>query len=124
MEERADLKLVGTKESLFTQRIVWALKLKGIGYEFIEQDISSRSSTLLLVELNPVYKKVPVIVHLGKPLSESLVILEYIEETWPLNPLLPLDPLNRASARFWARFIDGKVIFLLTILINTRRLYY
>ncbi|OIT19836.1 PREDICTED: glutathione S-transferase U7-like [Nicotiana attenuata] len=108
MEERADLKLVGTKESLFTQRIVWALKLKGIDFEFIEQDISSRSSTLLLVELNPVYKKVPVIVHFGKPLSESLVILEYIEETWPLNPLLPLDPFDRASARFWARFIDGK----------------
>ncbi|MCD7456668.1 hypothetical protein HAX54_032724 [Datura stramonium] len=108
-EERADaLKLLGTKESIFTQRIVWALKFKGICHEFIEQDFSSRSSPLL-VELNPVYKKVPVIVHVGRPLCESLVILEYIEETWPLiNPLFPLDPFDRASARFWARFIDGK----------------
>ncbi|KAM3290659.1 glutathione S-transferase U7 [Capsicum chacoense] len=106
MEERRDVKLLGTKESIFTQRIVWALKLKGIDYAFIEQDFSSRSSPLL-VELNPVYKMVPVIVHDGKPLSESLVILEYIEETWPVNPLFPVDPFQRASARFWARFIDG-----------------
>ncbi|KAJ8572871.1 hypothetical protein K7X08_009382 [Anisodus acutangulus] len=107
MEEKADLKLLGTKESIFTQRIVWALKLKGIDYEFIEQNFINRSSPLL-EELNPVYKKVPVIVHAGKSLCESLVILEYIEETWPLNPLLPVDPFDRASARFWARFIDGK----------------
>ncbi|XP_060219203.1 glutathione S-transferase U7-like [Lycium barbarum] len=107
MEESTDLKLLGTKESIFTQRIVWALKLKGIDHEFIEQDFSSRSSPLL-VELNPIYKKVPVLVHCGKPISESLVILEYIEETWPFNPLFPVDPFERASARFWARFIDGK----------------
>lgn len=108
MEERANVKLLGTKESIFTQRIVWALKLKGICYEFVEQDFSSRSSPLL-VELNPVYKKVPVIVHDGKSLAESLVILEYIEDTWPLiNPLFPVDPFERASARFWAKFIDGK----------------
>ncbi|PHT79260.1 hypothetical protein T459_17312 [Capsicum annuum] len=107
MEERGDMKLLGTKESLFTQRIVWALKLKGIDYAFIEQDLSSRNSPLF-VELNPVYKKVPVIVHAGKSLCESLVILEYIEETWPYNPLFPIDPFQRASARFWARFIDGE----------------
>lgn len=117
MEETANVKLLGTKESIFTQRIVWALKLKGISYEFIEQDFSSRSSPLL-VELNPVYKKVPVIVHNGKSLAESLVILEYIEETWPLiNPLFPLDPFEKASARFWAKFIDGKVIFISSIII-------
>ncbi|KAH0783024.1 hypothetical protein KY290_002622 [Solanum tuberosum] len=103
-----DVKLLGTKESIFTQRIMWALKLKGICYEFIEQDFSSRSSPLL-VKLNPVYNKVPVIVHDGKSLAESLVILEYIEETWPLiNPLFPVDPFERASGRFWARFVDGK----------------
>ncbi|KAG5626100.1 hypothetical protein H5410_011318 [Solanum commersonii] len=103
-----DVKLLGTKESIFTQRIMWALKLKGICYEFIEQDFSSRSSPLL-VKLNPVYNKVPVMVHDGNSLAESLVILEYIEETWPfINPLFPVDPFERASGRFWARFVDGK----------------
>ncbi|KAF2288066.1 hypothetical protein GH714_004240 [Hevea brasiliensis] len=44
-----------------------------------------------------------------KPISESFVILEYIDETWKRNPLLPQDPHDKALARFWASFIDDKL---------------
>uniref|UniRef100_A0A5B6YWR8 Glutathione S-transferase n=2 Tax=Davidia involucrata TaxID=16924 RepID=A0A5B6YWR8_DAVIN len=101
-----DLKLLGTKESLFTYRIVWALKLKGIEYEFVEEDLFNKSP--LLLESNPIYKKVPVLIHGGKPISESLVILDYIDETWKNNPILSTDPQERAYARFWAKFVDEK----------------
>lgn len=108
---RDHLKLLGTKESLFTHRVVWALKLKGIEYEFVEVDLLNKSP--LLLELNPVHKKVPVLVHAGKPICESLVILEYIDENWKdgYYPLLPQDPLGKACARFWAKFVDEKVAF-------------
>ena len=57
----------------------------------------------------PVYKKTPLLVHDGKPLAESLIIIEYIDEVWKQNPLLPIDRYERAKARFWAKFTDDKV---------------
>ena len=115
----AELKLIASSLSLFCTRIEWALKLKGVEYEYLEEDLRNKSP--LLLSYNPVHKKVPVFVHNGKPIAESLIVLEYIEETWKDSPLLPEDPFEKAMARFWAKFADERY-FINTTFIQSSRL--
>lgn len=93
--------------SLFGMRVLIGLEEKGVTYEYQEENLDSKSD--LLLQMNPVHKQVPVLIHNGRPVSESLIILEYIEEAWPnTNPLMPSNPYDRALARFWADFLNKK----------------
>ncbi|KAI7750003.1 hypothetical protein M8C21_021221 [Ambrosia artemisiifolia] len=100
------VKLYGVEVSPFVGRVKIALNLKGIKYEYIEEDLDNKSPDL--VKYNPVYKKVPVLVHNGNPISESLVIIEYIDDVWEGLPIMPIDAYEKAQARFWANFIADK----------------
>ncbi|CAN1262707.1 Glutathione S-transferase U10 [Linum perenne] len=102
--------LYGMWGSAYVKRVELALKLKGIPYEYIEEDLNNKSPSLLTY--NPVHNKVPVLVHNGNPVAESFVILEYIDETWNTSSpkFLPQDPYKRAKVRFWADFIQHQVI--------------
>nr|XP_023920047.1 glutathione S-transferase U10-like [Quercus suber]POF00682.1 glutathione s-transferase u10 [Quercus suber] len=108
-EKQVEVVLFGTWASTFCTRVELALKLKGIPYEYVEEDLKNKSE--LLLHHNPVHKKVPVLVHNGKSIAESLIILEYIEECWNTTPkLLPEDPHQRAKVRFWANYFDQKAV--------------
>ncbi|KAK1408505.1 hypothetical protein QVD17_40339 [Tagetes erecta] len=99
------IKLYVDGRSPYVCRVQIGLNMKGIKYEMLEEDLSNKSTDLL--KYNPVYTKVPVLLHNGKPISESRVILEYIDDVWKLGvPILPKDPYEKADARFWAKFID------------------
>ncbi len=100
--------LLDTWVSMFGTRARIALAEKGVRYEYKEQDLQNKSP--LLLQMNPIHKKIPVLIHNGKPICESLIIVEYIDEVWKDKaPLLPSDPYQRAQARFWADFVDNKV---------------
>ncbi|CAH8258163.1 unnamed protein product [Arabidopsis lyrata] len=107
-EKKSKVTLHGTWISPYSKRVEIALKLKGILYEYVEEDLQNKSESL--IQLNPVHKKIPVLVHDGKPVAESLVILEYIDETWMNSPrFFPEDPYERAQVRFWVSYINQQV---------------
>ncbi|VAH00450.1 unnamed protein product [Triticum turgidum subsp. durum] len=105
-----ELKLLGTWASPWVSRVKLALLLKGLSYENVEQDLNNKSD--LLLASNPVHKKVPVLIHNGKPICESVVILEYIDDAYgTVGPsFLPVDPYERAIAQFWVDYIDQKLV--------------
>lgn len=95
--------------SMFGMRTMIALEEKGVKYEYREEDVINNKSPLLL-EMNPIHKKIPVLIHNGKPVCESIIQIQYIDEVWSdKNLFLPTDPYQRAQALFWADFIEKKV---------------
>ncbi|XP_057485130.1 glutathione S-transferase U18-like [Actinidia eriantha] len=108
----ASVKLIGGRPSPFVNRVQIALNLKSVDYDFLEETFGSKSE--LLLKSNPVHKKIPVLIHNDKPICESLIIVQYIDEVWASGPsILPSDPYNRAIARFWGAYIDDKCFPLL-----------
>lgn len=103
------VKLLGTTYSPYVNRVRIALNLKSIDFEFFPENFTCKSD--LLLKSNPVYKKVPVLIHDDKCICESAIILQYIDEAWTGNghSILPSDPYDRAVARFWAAYFDDKV---------------
>ncbi|CAL9148815.1 unnamed protein product, partial [Musa hybrid cultivar] len=107
-EAAGEVRLIGAWPSPYVLRPRVALNLKGVEYEFLEVKFGEKSE--LLLRSNPVYKKIPVLLHHDKPVCESMIIVEYIDGAWANSghAILPADPYERALHRFWAVYIDDK----------------
>ena len=107
--EGVDFKLYGFYRSSCSWRVRTALKLKGIKYEYFPINIQKgESRTPEFLAINP-NGKVPCLVINGIPVSQSLAILEYLEENFPSVPLLPTDPVQRALSRMIAATIACEI---------------
>ncbi len=99
------MKLYGYYRSSAAYRVRIALNLKGLDYEQVPVNLlEGEEQGDAYRAVNP-QGLVPVLEVAGRRLSQSLAILEYLEETHPRPPLLPDDPLDRAEVRSLADLI-------------------
>ena len=57
------------------------------------------------LKLNP-NGVVPTLVHDGRPVIESSIIVEYLDDEFPEVPLKPKDSYGRAAMRLWTKYSD------------------
>ena len=94
------MKLIGYFRSSAAYRVRIALNLKGVAVEHASRHLRrGEQKSPDYAALNP-QKLVPALVlDSGEVLTQSLAILEYLEETYPQPPLLPREPVERARVR-------------------------
>ncbi|MFN3229965.1 MAG: maleylacetoacetate isomerase [Asticcacaulis sp.] len=100
-----DLTLYGYWRSGTSYRTRIGLELKGLSYETVALDLrqsAQKSDTFLA--LNP-QGLVPALKAGDQILTQSPAILEWLDEQYPQNPLLPSDPLKRAQVRALAALV-------------------
>jgi maleylacetoacetate isomerase len=95
--------LYGYWRSLATFRVRIALNIKGV--PFTENMIDLTKGEQYEEPYHSINKQhvLPVMEHNGLRLTQSLPIMEYINEVWPENPLLPPDAAGRARVRALAQ---------------------
>jgi maleylacetoacetate isomerase len=82
-------------------RVRIALNLKGLSYETIPVHLlreGGQQHAPDFVQRNPAHL-VPVLQDDADTLTQSLAIIEYLEEQYPMPPLLPKKPVERAKIR-------------------------
>jgi len=87
-------------------RVRIAFNLKGLRYETIGIPLSKGSNLKPDYQaINPQMRVPALKLDSGEILTQSLAIIEYLDETNPQPPLLPRDPIARAKVRAFAQAI-------------------
>src|SRR4051794_24832875 len=94
------IRMYGFWRSAAAFRVRIALNLKGLAYQETMVDIDVGDQyTAEYKAINPQSAVPSVFVDDGPPLTQSLAIMEYLEETHPEPALLPKDARGRARVR-------------------------
>src|SRR5437764_6328840 len=102
----ATLTVIGSFVSPYVRKVLACLNLKGLDYEvdpivpFFGNDEFERLSPL---------RRIPVLIDGDFSVSDSSAICFYLDEAYPGHPLLPADPKDRARARWFEEFADGRL---------------
>lgn len=115
------MKLYTYYQSSASYRVRIALNLKNIRVEEAYIDLTKGvQGSAEYAKINP-QKLVPsLILDNGSVLTQSIAIIEYLEEMHPEPPVLPKDPVARAQARAIAHAVAGDISAINNLKIRNR----
>ena len=109
------LELYHSINSVCAQKVRVVLAEKGLDYKEHLMTLRGDQFDAAYMKLNP-NAVVPTLVHDGRPVIESSVILYYLDEAFAEPSLMPRDPHKRAAVRQFNKLIDEYVHNSCTIL--------
>ena len=92
--------------SVCAAKVRWAMILKDLNFEAHYVDIlKGEQFEPEYIKINP-KAVVPSLIHDGKILNESTVIMEYLDLAFPEKQLTPKDPFEYVKTRYWTKILD------------------
>jgi maleylacetoacetate isomerase/maleylpyruvate isomerase len=105
----APMKLYNYYRSSASFRVRIALALKGLSYDYVPVNLLTGDHKQEAYRSKSPEVLVPLLEADGHSLSQSMAIIEYLDETHPLPPLLPADAVGRAQVRALAQSIACEI---------------
>jgi glutathione S-transferase len=103
----SELILYDFGNSVCCQKVRITLRAKGLEWKAVPVNLfTAEQYDLKYLKLNP-KGVVPTLVHDGRPVIESTLICEYIDQVFPQPPkLTPADPWLQSRMRLWSKMVD------------------
>ena len=90
-------------------RVRIALHLKGLPFDYVSVHLAKGDHKLAAYAEKSADRLVPMLEIDGESLSQSMAIIEYLDETHSQSPLMPKDALGRAKVRALAQSISCEI---------------
>ena len=104
------MKLYNYFRSSASFRVRIALELKGLAYDYLPVHlVKGEQKQAAYAEVSPSLLVPTLETDSGERLSQSMAIIEYLDETHPEPRLLPADPLGRARVRALAQVVACEI---------------
>ena len=103
------MKLYNYFRSSASYRVRIALALKGLDYDYIPVHLAKNEHFAPPYSDIAVAQLVPLLVDGDAQVAQSMAIIEYLDETHPTPPLLPVTPVERARVRALAQDIACEI---------------
>ncbi len=110
---RTVMTLFSDPTDIFSHRVRIVLAEKNITVDVIDTDPLNLPEDV--VEVNP-YGTLPTLLDRDLALYESHIIMEYLDERYPHPPMLPIDPVSRATTRLYLHRVEKEWYHLASLI--------